>query len=506
MRRSRMYAVVTALMMFGTLLASGGPAAASHVEHTAVPSKAADGLPIHISIFKPDGASELDKAPVILHSHGWAGSRSSSEDAFSNWLDEGFAVVSIDQRGHGDTGDIAHTQDPDLEGQDIIAVIDHIATLPWIAKDVDGSGEEITDDPVMGAIGGSYGGGYQLITALTEIRDRGHTRFNALAPQITWNNLSQSLGPQDVPRTLWNALLYGVGATFLPQHVHESFLLGNATGTFPNGEIPGTYDLKDRFYRNSPAWFADNEMFLDIPVLFGQGTSDNLFPLNEAYHNFEEVLTPEARAQSLLVGYNGGHVLPAVVPAGGETSSGDACSGGFTELTMDFFSTAFAGGDTAALLPTQYGITTVGGTCLQVDSFDADTELPVGDGVVVSPAGLGAPVAYPIAEGPITVAGIPVLRGKATSLGVDARAYFALSVGTSPLDAEILQGNTMPLRQRFPVVDEPTSLELAGVAVEVPAGQTLYLTVSAVADMFVGTNRYPGTIVLTDAVVDLPVH
>ena len=58
----------------------------------------------------------------------------------------------------------------------------------------------IADDPVLGAIGGSYGGGYQTITALTELSETGRTRFDALAPEITWYDLPEALAPQGVVR------------------------------------------------------------------------------------------------------------------------------------------------------------------------------------------------------------------------------------------------------------------------------------------------------------------
>ena len=129
---------------------------------------------------------------MILHSHGWAGSRSTS--GMAAWTDAGFGVLSFDQRGHGETGGEANVEDPDLEGQDVSSVIDDVATLDWVL--LDGPG-----DPVLGAIGGSYGGGYQTIGALTEVRDTGSTRFNALAPEITWNDLPRCLAPNGVPRT-----------------------------------------------------------------------------------------------------------------------------------------------------------------------------------------------------------------------------------------------------------------------------------------------------------------
>jgi len=63
----------------------------------------------------------------------------------------------------------------------------------------------------------------------------------------------------------------------------------------------------------------------------------------------------------------------------------------------------------------------------------------------------------------------------------------------------------MPLRQLIPAVGEELALELPGVAVEIPEGQSLYLTVAQVTDMFVGTgSRAPGAIMIENATVEVP--
>ncbi|HVL81652.1 MAG TPA: alpha/beta fold hydrolase [Actinomycetota bacterium] len=483
-----------ALSVALTALVGAGPSASAAPQHVSV--KSFDGTEIWISIYKPADATAEEPVPVILQSHGWGGSRTTSPTAFGAWLEEGFGVVSIDQRGHGQTGGTAHVQNPDYEARDIIAVIDHVATLDWVQ--LDGPG-----DPVMGAIGGSYGGGYQMITSLTEVLTKGSTRFNALAPQITWYDLPRSLGPSDVPRTLWNTLLYAAGASRLPDYVHRSYALGVATATFPNGEIPETYNLKERFYNNSPAWFVDQEVQLDIPLLVGQGTSDNLFPLNEGWDIFSQALTDDARERSLFIGYNGGHALPQALPLG-SSSGADACSGGFDALSRAFFKRAFAGEDTRELLRKQVGITTATGQCLWVDTLEPSASVELG--TLAAPTAVGAPISYEIASGPMTIAGVPVLLAKVTSAAPEARAFFALSVGTSPANATVLQNNVMPMRLRLPKLSEAFSLELAGVAATLTEGQKLYLTVSPTSDMFIGTSRVPSVVLLEDAVVDLPVR
>ena len=133
------------------------------------------------------------------------------------------------------------------------------------------------------------------------------------------------------------------------------------------------------------------------------------------------------------------------------------------------------------------------------------TDVELGD--VVSTVGAGAPVAYPIAQGPLTIAGSPTLDGRLTTVGVDNRAFLALSVGTSPLDARIVQNNMLPVREAGVVVDKPRrGIELPSVAVDVPAGQTLYLTVSPLSDMSAGFgSRVVGALRMSDVVVHLPV-
>ena len=50
-------------------------------------------------------------------------------------------------------------------------------------------------DPRLGAIGGSYGGGYQFLGAFEELRVKGKPVFDALAPEITWNDLNTQPRP-----------------------------------------------------------------------------------------------------------------------------------------------------------------------------------------------------------------------------------------------------------------------------------------------------------------------
>ncbi|HWC13648.1 MAG TPA: alpha/beta fold hydrolase [Actinomycetota bacterium] len=499
-----------------TLVVTASPAAVAQSSHSVAHEKVAadDGTQIAISIFTP-AAAATTQVPVILHSHGWAGSRQKTiGGAVKTLLDAGFGVVSIDQRGHGESGGKANVQDPTLETEDIKNVIDRVAALDWVLHDADAYGLPIANDPVLGAIGGSYGGGYQTMTALDEIADDGRTRFNALAPEITWYDLPESLAPQKVVRTAWNVLLYSVGARMLPNYIHEAFVWGTATGQWPDGTLydqpaPGVPNLDREFHEHSPVAFVEKGVRIDVPVLLRQGTSDNLFNLNEGLKIFDHAVTDEARAQSYLVAYNGGHALPNALPPGTAAGS-DACSpDGFTNLTIDFFRRVFGGTSTEGLLPARYNLTTADGSkCLSLDEIGVAREVDVnllGSKTLVTTAAAGAPIHVPVAEGPVTVTGIPTLEGKLTSTGLDSRAFFGLAVGSSPADAKVIQHNLMPLRQVLPATSKGFAIELPGVSVEVPEGQSLFLTISPVSDIYFGhASRVPAALVLSDLTVALP--
>ncbi len=453
------------------------------------------------SLFRPASATADNPVPLVFHSHGWGGSRTRTASSFASYLDSGFGVLSFDQRGFGQSGGKAHVENPDIEGQDVIGLVDLVDRQEWVADDAPG-------DPVIGAIGGSYGGGYQFVGAFTELRDRGATRFNALAPEITWWDLKESLAPQEVPRSAWNTALMAAGGDAHTDEVVKGFTYGAATGDWAGpGDVPGV-DLDAFFRKNGPKWHVSQGRRLDIPVIFGQGLTDNLFNLNQGLKNYDRALTPAARAQSIFVGYNGGHTLPSAVPAGFGTA-GDPCSKklgspSFAALAQRFLTQHLKGVDTGLTGEGVYHLATAAAECVTVDSVTPNRAAELGR--VLTPSAAGAPLSYELVKGPVRIAGQPQVEALVTSLGLDQRAFFALSVGSSPATARVVQNNTMPLREPSPVTSAARRFELPAVAVDVPAGQSLFLTVSPVADMF-GTHgsRTPGALVLDRTRVELPV-
>jgi hypothetical protein len=472
--------------------------------HSAPPGDV-EAVDLDVTLYQPFGLEEGQTVPLIFHSHGWGGSKTNSDTAFGEYRAAGFGVLSFTQRGFGATGGKAHVENIDVEGYDVQALVDYVAELDWVTQEAPG-------DPLIGAIGGSYGGGYQFVGGFAEKRS-GTDRFDALAPEITWWDLKESLAPSGVVRTTWVSALYAAGLTAHTQTVHEGFAYGAATGEWPDGDGPLEPDLDAFFEKTGPRHHAANHGPLDIPVLFGQGTTDNLFNLNQGLKNVAGALTPEAREQSLFIGYNGGHTLPEVMPLANFVS-GDPCStqiggGSFADIVVEFMEDHLLGNANGtpawASATPLYNIGTESGECLQTADVDPDTSIPLD--LVVAPSGVGVPVHYELAAGPIRVAGAPTLDATgATATGLENRAFFGLSVGTSPADAVLIGANVMPMRLAGPLLDGSVEgFDLPGVGVDVAEGQKLFLTVSANSLMFGGhSSRTPGAIILEGVTVNLP--
>lgn len=455
------------------------------------------------SIFRPKGADRQHRVPMIMHSHGWGGSRTKDPAAFEKWLDAGYGVLSFDQRGFGESGGQAHVENPDFEGHDVRNLIRLVSRLGWVEQDGPG-------DPRMGAIGGSYGGGYQFLAAFESLRTRGKPVLDALAPEITWFDLTQSLAPERVVRTEW-ALALSAAATAsdaLPHDIYKALVEGAATGTWPDGSIPGTENLVKFFRRNGPKWHVDHGRRLDIPVLLGQGSTDGLFNLQQGIANWQNSITRDARRESIFVAYNGGHVLPSVFPQGVNVTS-DPCSkelagGTFSDLALRFMDEKLKGKRTGLTGYGRYHLATPDSTCTTVGSVEADQAYDAG--VVATTEAVSAPVAYPVAEGPISIAGSPYLTGTVTALGVNNRAFYGLAIGTTPADAHLIQNNVLPFNALEPVAGEKRRITLPSVAVDVPEGQNLYLIATAFSDTFAGMgSRTPGAVLIQDTAVHLPV-
>ncbi|ERJ19819.1 Putative ABC transporter ATP-binding protein [Salinisphaera shabanensis E1L3A] len=183
-------------------------------------------IDVAMTLYTP-ALEEGECAPLIVHSHGFGGSRitnlddvaddsNASDVATRNAWQSGYFVVSFDQRGFGETGGSVKVENPDFEGRDTRAVIDHAI------EQFEGHLAYRRGEPVIGALGLSYGGGFQLVGAGVD------PRIDAIVPAATWYDLTYSLAPNDTPKTVWLDLLVLLGVVgaegALDPFLYEGFL------------------------------------------------------------------------------------------------------------------------------------------------------------------------------------------------------------------------------------------------------------------------------------------
>ncbi|MEK6974726.1 MAG: CocE/NonD family hydrolase [Candidatus Thermoplasmatota archaeon] len=483
-------------------------------ERTTLEIPSFDAHMIPITIYRPLVANATQQVPVLLHSHGFTGKRTNTDDGFMPLVAAGFGVVSFDERGHGDSMDDSEVyfMHPDYEVQDVIKVIDYVSTFDWVLMEspATASGPR---DPVLGAIGGSYGGAYQLMGAIFD------PRLDSLVPEITWNDIAEALATNGAIKSGWIDLFY-VGGTAQQSVVFaDDFLAGfawaTAANTFPAGQAPGIPDLHSRFKEASPVSYPGG---IRIPTLLIQGMPDTLFPLNQAVANLRAL---EAfNVESALYTHNGGHILQVnslranttPVPVGLQGMPGGKPCGTLTDLQVAWHQTHLLGlgnwtGRPRVCIALEDETTVVGATFPLEGTVVQEFTLPGPTPVAQAPAGPRVPLNLFTATADTIVAGIPRLKGTITLAGADSIVYFSLQRAdpTSGLEA-IIDDQVMPMRISEPVTSPRAfELDLGGVATRLKAGEQLLLVVSTVEPVYAGNaERVPGAVVLGDLVLELP--
>lgn len=306
---------------------------------------AADGETIGISVYQPAlAAGEI--APLILHGHGFGLSRiknlggndpienfmhadTSGEAALAAWND-GYYVISFDQRGFGDSSGNVTLMDPDIDGRNISTIID------WAVANLSNLEFDGPSDPRLGAVGLSYGGGYQTIGSAVD------DRFDALVPTATWHHLPYSLAPFGIPKVIWLDILVGLGGPTSQFRFDQEVIAGMIQAQ--TGSVPQS--LVDRLAGNSAKSFCDGTRTdgrgpSTTPAFFIQGSQDVLFNFNEAAWNYEcwEQHSSDAR---LLV-QRDGHIVPLLQTSGEQILFGGDeqvnCGGELyspLQMTLDF--------------------------------------------------------------------------------------------------------------------------------------------------------------------------
>ncbi|MGZ4649356.1 MAG: alpha/beta fold hydrolase, partial [Kineosporiaceae bacterium] len=298
----------------------------------------AGGAPVTLdaTLYLPDLAGPL---PAVLLAHGFGGSKDDLADDARQLAQQGYVVLAYTARGFGTSGGLVHLDAPDFEVADARRMLDVLAGRREVVQDGPG-------DPRVGVAGGSYGGALTLLLA-------GHDkRVDAIAPQITWNDLRQALFPQfavagaqrspadaaptgdpGVFKKAWAGVFLGPGgaAASAPAEPGTGGTAAGADGTGIGGVRSGSGALPDlgcgrlapdvcRAYEqfattgeatpsalallhgSSPATVLDR---ITAPTLLVQGEADSLFPLSEADANARGIAAHGTPVK--VVWYGGGH-------------------------------------------------------------------------------------------------------------------------------------------------------------------------------------------------------
>ncbi|MDX1757401.1 MAG: CocE/NonD family hydrolase [Marinobacter sp.] len=290
---------------------------------------------IAFQVFEPTGGIDCSHGhPLVLHGHGFGGAR--SLNGFDDYLEAGFAVISIDQRGFGESSGTVRVMDPEFEGDDLVQILDWAeANLDYLRKQQEPDlPPALNPNLVVGAMGGSYGGGFQLLLHGLDPKQR----MDALVPDITWHDLRYSLNPGDVIKSGWDLMLVAGGESGsmtnqndgLDPIIREILLQGLSLNRFPaegldfvyyhspayrcaGGPIePADSPSLVNYQINPPAYDVPPMPFKPADVLLTQGMRDTLFNFNEAWRNYQclSALGGDVR----LMTHQSGHILPLATP------------------------------------------------------------------------------------------------------------------------------------------------------------------------------------------------
>ncbi len=258
-----------------------------------------DDIPISSNYYPATGLQAGQTAPTVYTTAGL--SSPGQTDPYLEWdpsivfvnlvpgvgplREAGYNVVTWDSRGKAASGGVLEMGAPQFEGRDASVLIDYFTAQGWTSVDAAG-------DPMIGMVGGSYGGGMQLVDAAAD------ARIKAIVPGIAWNSLKNSLYPQNTFNTLWGALLPILLAS-QGARVNPEIYLAALTGVL-FGSISQT--ARDLLARTGPGERADD---ITAATLLIQGIPDTTFPLNEAVTNAE--LLAAAGTPVKMIWYCGGH-------------------------------------------------------------------------------------------------------------------------------------------------------------------------------------------------------
>lgn len=246
-----------------SLLALALPATASAWTKTDETVTMADGVPVATTLYLPDGPAPAGGWPAIVMAHGLGGTRQGMNAiAEQLYVPRGYAVLTYDARGHGDSGGVVDVDGP-AEIADLRGLFERLRARA-----------DVRDDGV-GGWGISYGGGAMLRTAGEGVP------WAALNLFQTWSDLYAALFPQDLPKS-------GVVLGFLASITRPSPLIASVRDAAVGGTNLAAL-------REASAARSSRQLLarVRVPTFWAQGKRDYAFDLAQATSAFRLLAGPK---------------------------------------------------------------------------------------------------------------------------------------------------------------------------------------------------------------------
>ncbi|HVV75593.1 MAG TPA: CocE/NonD family hydrolase [Mycobacteriales bacterium] len=264
--------------------------------HVTVPNEAVGGTgtqqcSIIGDLYRPAEATSTHPVPAVLTTNGFTGSKDDQTAMAEVLASHGYGVLSYSGLGFGGSGCKITLDDRAHDGRAGSQLVSYLGHLPWIKHDG-------PDDPRVGMIGNSYGGGIQYAIAGID------HRVDAIVPMITWNNMAYSIAPNNtnlihgvtyshaapgIAKQVWLPELFAAGVASVAQHGGTDPSRIAACGGFIEIVCPAVTELMlNEYFANNLYTFAAQRSVANhisdirIPVLLMQGENDTLFDLQEA--------------------------------------------------------------------------------------------------------------------------------------------------------------------------------------------------------------------------------
>jgi predicted acyl esterase len=270
---------VVALLASLLLAVGNAPGAGAARQDVTIPMD--DGVSIAATLYVPDGAAPAGGWPALVFLHGLSGNRQQMNALVEGYgvTGQGFAVLTFDARGHGESGGLVGIDGP-REVTDTRAVRDWLAARPDVS------------DTKIGAWGISYGGGAVFNSLVAGVP------WAAVVTVQTWTDLYSALMPQGLVKS---GLVAGLAGSNPPEKrdpalnaVQAAAFAGNVAAVKPWADA-----------RSSLSRLAS----VTTPVFMAQGRRDFLFGIDQGTRAFQRLKGPK----TLYVGLHG-HA-PSTFPA-----------------------------------------------------------------------------------------------------------------------------------------------------------------------------------------------